>query len=167
MTSVLVASKSMLSANPLDLVESVALARDFAFDRPAEDELIAELAGNWGHYRVWFTWNDLMGTLTFTCAFEQVIPEKQRSRVYPLLAMINERVWLGHFDLASDDGSVAYRHTFLLRGSMASAEQIEDLLDIAHAECERFYPAFQSVLWGGKSAEEALSLSMFETVGQA
>ena len=34
----------------------------------------------------------------------------------------------------------------------ASAEQIEDLVEIALSECERFYPAFQLVVWGGKNA---------------
>ena len=39
----------------------------------------------------------------------------------------------------------------------ASAESLEDMIDIALTECERFYPAFQFVLWGGKSPAEALA----------
>ncbi|MGH6959444.1 MAG: YbjN domain-containing protein, partial [Dongiaceae bacterium] len=35
------------------------------------------------------------------------------------------------------------------------------------SECERFFPAFQFVLWGGKSPEEALAAAMLETVGEA
>ena len=38
----------------------------------------------------------------------------------------------------------------------ASVEQIEDLVDISVSECERFYPAFQLVIWGGKSADKAV-----------
>ena len=46
-----------------------------------------------------------------------------------------------------------YRHAVLLRGAPgASAESLEDMIDIAITECERFFPAFQFVLWGGKSA---------------
>jgi hypothetical protein len=33
--------------------------------------------------------------------------------------------------------------------------------------CERYYQAFQFVLWAGKSATEALDAVMFETSGQA
>ena len=40
----------------------------------------------------------------------------------------------------------------------ATPEQLEDLLDIAMTECNRFYPAFQSVLWGGNTVEEALDV---------
>ena len=61
-----------------------------------------------------------------------------------------------------------FRHTLLLRGAgRVSAEQFEDLVDIAFSECERFYPAFQFVLWGGKTPEEALAAAMLETVGEA
>jgi hypothetical protein len=34
-------------------------------------------------------------------------------------------------------------------------------------DCERFYPAFQYVVWGGKSASDALAAAMIETVGEA
>jgi hypothetical protein len=41
------------------------------------------------------------------------------------------------------------------------------MVDIAITECERFFPAFQFLLWGGKSATEALQAAMLETVGEA
>ena len=40
-------------------------------------------------------------------------------------------------------------------------------LDIALAECNRFYPAFQSVLWGGAEVDHALEIALLETVGEA
>jgi hypothetical protein len=56
----------------------------------------------------------------------------------------------------------------LLRGARgASAESLEDMIDIAITECERFYPAFQFVLWGGKTPAEALEAAMLECVGEA
>ena len=48
-----------------------------------------------------------------------------------------------------------------------SSEQVEDLVDIAVSECERFYPAFQLVIWGGKPAAEALAVAMIDPVGEA
>ncbi len=61
-----------------------------------------------------------------------------------------------------------FRHAMLLRGlGGASTEQIEDLVDIALNECERFYPAFQFVLWGGKSAQDAVAAALLDTVGEA
>jgi hypothetical protein len=33
--------------------------------------------------------------------------------------------------------------------------------------CERYYQAFQFILWAGKSAPDALAGTLFETVGEA
>src|SRR4029077_6224625 len=49
----------------------------------------------------------------------------------------------------------------------ASAEQVEDLVDIAVSECERFYPAFQLVIWGGKSPDDAMTAAIIEPIGEA
>ncbi len=49
----------------------------------------------------------------------------------------------------------------------ASSEQVEDLVDIAVSECERFYPAFQLVIWGGKPPGEAMEMAMIEPIGEA
>lgn len=157
-----------ISNNPLDLAEQLVMNRDWLFDRPVDEELVAEVQGIWCNYRIWFAWQEDLGALIFSCAYDTKIPEKSRTRVYPLLAAVNERMWLGHFDLGSEDGMVMFRHALLLRGDQkVTPEQIDDLLDIAQAECNRFYPAFQSVLWGGASITEALEIAMLDTVGEA
>jgi len=40
------------------------------------------------------------------------------------------------------------------------------LVGAIHA-CERYYPAFQFVVWAGKNAPEAMSAAMFDTEGEA
>jgi hypothetical protein len=49
----------------------------------------------------------------------------------------------------------------------ASAAQCEALLNLAVEACEHYYPAFQFVLWGGKTAEEAVAAAVLECAGQA
>ena len=41
------------------------------------------------------------------------------------------------------------------------------MVDIAVHELDRFYPAFQYVVWGNQSAHAAVSSIMFDTVGEA
>ncbi|MGH6976397.1 MAG: YbjN domain-containing protein [Stellaceae bacterium] len=95
------------------------------------------------------------------------MPRGRRPAAHELLAVVNERLWIGQFDFA-DDKSPAFRQGVLLRGAHGpSVEQIEDLVDISLAECERFYPAFQLVVWGGKSAQEAIASAMIDPVGEA
>lgn len=166
MTSTHIQTDSALK-NPLDLAEQLIMDRDWLFDRPMDDELVAEVQGSWCNFRIWFTWQPELNVVIFSCAYETKIPKKERARVYPLIAAVNEKMWLGHFDIGSDDGLIMFRHALLLRGLSATPEQMEDLIDIAMNECNRFYPAFQSVLWGGNTPEEALEIAMLDTVGEA
>ncbi len=164
MTAVLVKSEN--AYNPLDLAELVVMDRDWVFDRPADGELIAEVSGAWCNYRIWFNWQEDSGGLTLSCALDSKLP-KHGAKIHSLLALVNEKLWLGHFDLSSEDHSVVFRHSLLLcDGAGTTAEHLQQLLDIAITECDRFYPAFQSVVWGGKSASEALTIAMFETIAE-
>ena len=45
--------------------------------------------------------------------------------------------------------------------------QLEDLVDIAIYECEKYYPAFQLVLFEDSKPLKALEISTFQTIGQA
>ena len=75
---------------------------------------------------------------------------------------------LGHFGMWDEDGMPLFRHALPLRGMAGpTTEQMEDIVDTALMECERFYPAFQYVIWGGRTPIDAMSLSMIETVGEA
>jgi len=157
----------MQPTNPLDLIEDLVLSNGWASDRPTEEELAVEIAGAWCDYRMWFAWRADGAALHFSCSLDIRVPAAKRSDIYHLFGVINERLWLGHFDLWAEEGWPMFRHTLLLRGTEASARQIEDLLDAAVAECERYYPAIQYVIWGGKSPGEALEAAMVDPVGEA
>jgi len=155
-------------ANPLDVVEQVVSANDWAFDRRSEDEMAVEVPGKWCDYSLYFAWRQDASALHFTCAFDMRVQQAKRRETNDLLAQVNEKLWLGHFGLWADQGVPMFRHAILLRGNgSASSEQIEDLVDIALSECERFYPAFQFVIWGGKSVDEAIAAALLDTVGEA
>jgi hypothetical protein len=156
------------TGNPLDLVEQIAIANEWSFQRNADDELVAEIGGHWCQYRMWFCWHPELGVMHLSCALEMRVPANKREPIYALLAMANEKLWLGHFDLWSDENLPVFRHALLVRdGVGVSLELMEDLVDIALTECERFYPAFQFVIWGGKPPTEALTAAMLETEGEA
>ena len=133
-----------------------------------DDEMLVEVAGRWCNYRMFFFWQDEISAMQFYCQYDMKVPAGRAAAVHELLATINERMWLGHFDIDTEEQIPMFRHTTLLRGAQgASVEQLEDLVDIALTECERFYPAFQFVIWGGKSAPEAVSAAILDTVAEA
>ena len=156
------------SDNPLELLIEIVGANDWTYERSGSDELAVEINGRWCNYRLFFIWQAEIGALHFSCVFETRIAEESYKPVYALLAAINETLWLGHFDISSEDGMPMFRHTLLLRGAgPASVEQLEDLVDISVSESDRYYPAFQFVIWGGKTPKEALDAALIEVVGEA
>lgn len=162
----------MSGANPLDMIETVIFGEDWPCERIGEDELLVSVKGNWCDYQISITWRPDMETLHFACTFDANLGKDGTTRARKLelshlLALINEQLMLGHFDLWQEESAMVYRHGLLLHGGQTGPEQCEALLQIAVDTCERFFPAFQFVLWGGKSAEEAIEASLIETQGEA
>ncbi|MEL7543325.1 MAG: YbjN domain-containing protein [Pseudomonadota bacterium] len=153
--------------NPVDLVEQIANGQEWSFDRPGDDELTMSVAGNWADYQISLNWRTDLETLHIACAFDFRVPDARMAEVYRLLAQINEQLWLGHFDLWANEGLIMYRHGLMLNDTQATASQCEALLHAALEACERYYQAFQFVVWAGRNAREALASTMFETEGHA
>ena len=94
---------------------------------------------------------DDIEALHLACAFDLKVPERRRAEVQQLISLVNEQLWVGHFDLWTQDGMVMFRHALVLAGGVeASSQQCEALLGTALDACERYFPAFQFVVWAGK-----------------
>jgi hypothetical protein len=157
-----------LGANPLDVVESMASGNNWPFERSGEDELALVVTGKWTNYQVSFTWMNDIEALHLACAFDMKVPDLRLADVQQLVALINEQLWIGHFDVWQLNGMVMFRHALVLAGGVtASGRQCEAMLGTALDSCERYFPAFQFVVWAGKGAREAMDSVMFETSGEA
>jgi hypothetical protein len=154
--------------NPLAVVEDIAADNNWSFERSGEDEVTIVSKGDWTDYQLSFTWMTEIEALHLACAFDMKIPGPRRAEVQRLIAAINEQLWIGHFDIWTHTGMIMYRQALPLPGGLtASAAQCESMLVGAIHACERYYPAFQFVVWAGKSASEAMSAAMFDTEGEA
>ncbi|HEY0329937.1 MAG TPA: YbjN domain-containing protein [Rhodopseudomonas sp.] len=154
--------------NPLAVVEDIASTNDWSFERSGEDEITIVSKGNWTDYQLSFTWMNEIEALHLACAFDMKIPSAHRPEVQRLIAAINEQLWIGHFDIWTHTGMIMYRQALVLPGGLtATPAQCESMLVSAIHACERYYPAFQFVVWAGKSAAEAMTAAMFDTMGEA
>ena len=155
-------------ADPLDVVERLAVHSGWSFERASDDEITILVAGQWTDYQLSFTWMEHIEALHLACAFDLKVPERRRGEMIELVTRVNEQLWVGHFDLWANDGLVMFRHALVLAGAAeVSPKQCEALLGSALEACERYYQAFQFVLWAGKNAREAIEATMFETSGEA
>jgi hypothetical protein len=156
------------SRDPLDVVEQVVAAEQFSYERTGDGEVHFTAPGQRLAHQIWFAWSDQIETLHICSSLETRVTAKDRAKACDLLALLNERLWLGHFDIWSEDGAIVYRNAIALPGG-ASPEpgQIAALIAAAVEAGERFYPAYNYMVWAGKTAQEAVSAAMFETAGEA
>ena len=152
--------------NPLDLLEEIIGSDDWPHDRLSNEELAVECPGQWSDYRLFFMWDESVGALHFSCLFDTRIGAGCRTEIHHLMALVNERLWLGHFDLSSSDGTLMFRHTLLLNGTM-TAQHFREFINIVTKEPDRYFPAFQFVIWGGKSALDAMGAALIDVAGEA
>ncbi len=155
--------------NPLDNVEEVLMANNWIWDRTGEDEIIVQIAGKGCSYKLFFIWQEDMNAMQFCCQYDLQIEKSRRPVALKALSSMNEKLWMGHFDIPDRSGAPCFRQTCLFRGISkgSSLEQIEDLVDISLAQCERFYPAFQMLSDKSFAAnDDNLHFALMETQGE-
>ena len=156
------------SEHPLDVVERLASMKEWSFDRAEMDEMSVSVSGRWAEYHVAYTWIENVEALHVACAFDLKVADRRRNEILQLISYANEQLWVGHFDLWTSENVVMFRHALLRAGGAEPTHgQCEILLKAAVDACERYYQAFQFVLWAGKTAKEAIEGVLFVTEGEA
>tara|TARA_A100000171_G_C2113568_1_gene136441 strand:- start:121 stop:627 length:507 start_codon:yes stop_codon:yes gene_type:complete len=157
-----------ITLNPLDTIEEMIAAQEWPYHRLSHDEILLEIAGRWHDYRVSFFWNEDSEVLGIISSLEMPVPAERYNDTVFLLHLINQRLGLGHFELSPEENNLVFRYAYLMAGLKSlKSESFEELLEIVISECERFYPAFQFTVLGNKKPEEALSVTLLDTQGEA
>ena len=153
---------------PIDTLEQYFEARGWVHERSGDGEIVASAGGSWAQYELRGVWRPEDQVLQFLAFPDVKVASEKRAAVYEVLGLINEQLWLGHFELWSGSGLIVFRHATLIgENDSLSFEQAEAISEAALEECERFYPVFQFVLWGGKSPTEAIAAALIDTAGEA
>ena len=153
---------------PIDMLEHYFGAHGWAYERSGDDEIVANFQGSWAQYELRAIWREDDHVLQFLALPDIRVATDKRAATYEAIGLINEQLWLGHFELWSSSGLIVFRHAALLGESDGlTFEQAEAIAEAAMEECERFYPVFQFVLWGGKSPTEAIAAALIDTAGEA
>ena len=155
---------------PIEVLEQYFDARGWACERSAEGEIVASATGSWAQYELRGVWRPEDQVLQFLAFPDIKVAVEKRAAIYEALGLINEQLWLGHFEMWSGSGLIVFRHATILDARESeglSLEQAEAIAEAAMEECERFYPVFQFVLWGGKSPGEAIAAALIDTHGEA
>lgn len=154
--------------NPLDSVEDILSSYNWVFNRMGEDELTVNVAGKSCDYKLLFLWQEEMQAVEFCAQYDLALEFDNRKKASAFLSTINEDVWMGHFDIPQDTKAPCFRYTALLRGLKGESisAQLEDMVDIALAQCERYYASFYLLCKGHNMGDEFISLALMDTAGE-
>ena len=155
-------------AAPVEMLAALFEAHGWPCEFVSDDEISGEIQGSWTTYQVRAIWRTEDRVLQLLCLPEIRVAEEKRRAAYELLALVNEQLWLGHFDMWSQGGVLVFRHGLMLaEDGMLSLQMAQAAVDSAISECDRFYPAFQFVLWGDKAPRDALAAALVDAAGEA
>ncbi len=153
---------------PIDMLEHYFTALGWSCERGGDDEIVSNFQGSWSQYELRGIWREDDNVLQFLALPDIRVSTEKRAAIYETIGIINEQLWLGHFELWSSSGLVLFRHAALLENENGlTLQQAEALVEAAIEECERFYPVFQFVLWADKTPQEAIAAALIETQGEA
>ena len=154
--------------NPIDLVENIFSSRSFELERRGLNEVVVEVQGKWNNMLLFFAWEASMNCMHLSCLMDIETKIEDRSKIFELLALINEELWVGHFSYWTEQNTPVFKHSlFLNKEEDLFEDKIEQMIDIAIKECERMYPVFKVVLTKGMEPKQALYPMLMETAGQA
>ena len=95
-------------------------------------------------------------------------PKDRLPELYETLNATNDMCWAGAFSYWEAQKLMVWRYGLVLAGEqVASPEQIDTMIRAAVLSSERFYPAFQLVVWGNEAPEAAMQVAMTEAYGRA
>lgn len=154
--------------HPIDIVETLAEHHAWEFDRVADDQIAMEVVGQWRNYSITLAWSSQDETLRLICTFEMEPPDEKLPHLYEALNSVNDRCWAGAFTYWNEQRLMVYRYGLVLSGNqIAGPEQISTMITAAVESAERYYPAFQLVVWGDQTVEQAMQVAIAEAYGRA
>ena len=154
--------------HPIDIVEHLAEHHEWEFDRIEENQIAMAVQGQWRTYSITLAWSGFDETLRLICSFEMEPPEEKLKDLYETLNVANDRCWTGAFTFWEDQKLMAYRYGLVLTGGqIATADQIDAMISSAVLTAEKYYPAFQLVVYDNQSPNKAMQVAIAEAYGHA
>ncbi len=154
--------------NPIDNVEVILKSNNWVFDRMNDEELYVQITGAEAEYNLYFMWDESLNALQLCCQYETEIPQDHTLQAMRTIMGLNESLWMGHFDLPTQSQKPCFRYTSVISDATAAkANHIGNLVDIALAQCERFYPVIKMLAHGTEMNQGDLTLAMMDTQGRS
>ncbi|MFV0294450.1 MAG: YbjN domain-containing protein, partial [Paracoccus sp. (in: a-proteobacteria)] len=134
--------------HPIDIVEILAAEYEWEFSRVGSDQITMAVDGQWKTYSITLAWSGYDQTLRLICTFDLEPPEDRLPALFEMTNSVNDQCWVGSFSYWGEHNMMAFRYGLVTEGGIVGIEQINTLIATAVSTAERYYPAFQLILWG-------------------
>ncbi len=154
-------------SHPIDLAEALAVSMGLACARDGADRLVIEFEGMWRLYRIAVSLVEDSGMLTVRSGFEMKLGDSAPEQILKVVNHANQLCPFGSFTAHTEEEVFVFGCGQLLGGGAhMTLDHVRRLLETCVSECERFYPAFQMVAYGGKDADSAVKAAVIEPVSE-
>jgi hypothetical protein len=159
---------SLETFNPIEALELIAKDNKWPLEKLSDEEASLDCVGRWGEFTLSFLWQEEFQALQFSVLSTLKVEKNKLQIIKDLLFSVNQKVWLGHFTIDESSDHVVFRYNSLIRGlSVSAQDHIEDLIDLAMTEFDRFYPAFDASLSQRKVANDLMFAILADPMGEA
>lgn len=156
------------SADTLDLIEDFLETNSWPHEREEDEAVQCIVPSRWGEMGGLFAMRQDPPAVHFSVTLDVKPLVGKKAAIAELVMMMNERLWLGHFDYWAEESVILFRHALpMLDRDCPSGGEVRSIMAAAVDSIDRFIPAFNFVVWAGKSPREAMDAAMFETHGEA
>jgi hypothetical protein len=89
---------------PVEMLASLFEARGWTYDFVSDDEITGEVQGSWASYQLRGSGAE-DNVLQLLCLPDIRVPDDKKQAMFEVVALINEQMWLGHFDVVDQCGA--------------------------------------------------------------
>ncbi len=156
------------NSHPLSVLESLAKANEWNFNRVDEDLILMQIESSWRILSITVSLSHVDEAIRLTCSFD-LNPRKGRELVlHQLINQLNQKCVAGAFTIHKPEGIVVYRSSTILMGaSELNWKHLKFMLNEAVKNCEKYYPSIQLVNFGKSEPKEALDIVISDVQGTA
>lgn len=154
--------------HPIDMVEHIAAHYAWECDRIGDDQIAMAVEGQWRTYTVTLSWSAGDETLRMICSFEMEPPQDRLPALYEGLNRVNDQCWGGAYSYWPEAKMMIYKYGLILAGGTPpTPTQVDTMIQAAVQSAERYYPAFQLMVWTDRGIDNAMQIAMTEAYGRA
>ncbi len=110
-----------------------------------------------GNFYFYIQGNEENGILGFHIRHFTFAPEEKRSAIAELITRINYRLWVGTFAMDYEDGEILFKATVDIDGMNLGFTVMRNLVYCCFSMMDKLAPAFERIIAGESTPEEALA----------